>query len=373
MTVDYIVRVRNRAGARQYDVTDFLSLNYSKFINDVGVLSVNLSGNHQAISALEKDGQIEIWRFDGSAGIAGYCDFFGLYRGRNRATPGENINGTFTLKAVSQLHYLKRSILAYPAGKNLFNDFTADPAETVMKNMVRYNATSVATIATNDRTRDAGSWSSNVTVQADAAGGSNITKAFAHRNLLEALQDVATLSGLDFDLVKTGARAWQFRTGAFGSDLTSTVKFSLSWGNLDNPSLEDNSLQEATVAIVGGEDSGASRDFAVRTGPNYVADYNDMEIFVNASNQLVTSLNDEGDARLNELRDTDSLRTGIKESGAFRYGRDFCIAGQMGDTVSVTYYEATQARRIVGAHVSVDTSSGSQKPEAIQLDTVIAL
>jgi hypothetical protein len=374
MTTEYIVRVRNRAGVRQYDVTDFLSLEYSKYVNDVGLLSVDLPGNHAAIDALEKDGQIEIWRFDDAQGLDPYCDFYGLYRGRNRSTPSQQSkNGVFTLKAVSQLHFLKRAIIAFAAGTALRNDFTDDPAETVMRLMVQYNATSDAT-TTNDRIRTVGAWANNITIETDGGTGNNITKSFAHRNLLEALQEVATLGGIDFDLVKTGSRSWEFRTYALlGQDLSSNVKFSLVWDNLGNPSLTDNSLDEATVAIVGGENQGADRDFVVRTGPNYTADYNDIEIFVNAANQAAGSLEAAGDARLNELRSRDDFRFAVLQSAAYRYGRDYCIEGQMGDKVSVTYYEASVIKRLMGAHVKVAISSGGQSAESIQLDTVTAL
>ena len=370
MTTSYIVRIRNRAGARQYDVTDFLSLNYSKYLNGVGRMGCVLSGNHQAISALEKDGQIEVWRYDDSAGIAPYCDFFGFWRDRDRATPEGNPNGTFTMKVVDQKHYLWRSVLNFAAGTNLRNDFTDDPAETVMKLMVQYNATADATTA-NGRERTVGTWANNITVQADAAGGANITKAFAHMKLIAALQEVAVLGGIDFDLVKTGARAWEFRTYAqLGQDLSSTVKFSLAWDNLRNPSLTGGSMDEETVALVWGEGQGADREFVARTGPNYAADYNDIEVYVDARGQATDSLEAAGDVRLNELRARDDFRFDVLQTGAYRYGRDYCIEGVMGDLVSVTYYEATETKRIRGAHVVVTNSSGGQNTEDIRLDMV---
>jgi hypothetical protein len=370
VSTQYIVRVKNRAGVRQYDVTDFLSLDYSKRLNDVGLLNVELPGNHAAIAALEKDGQIEVWRYDDATGATPYCDFYGLYRARDRRTPRNNINGIFMLKAVSQLHFLKRSILAFPAGENLRNDFTADPAETVLKLMVQYNATSSATTG-NGRTRNAGTWAANISVETDAAAGSNITKSFAHRNLLEALQEVAVLGEVDFDLVKTGAQAWEFRVyEPLGSDLTSVVKFSSTWDNLDEPSLTGNDIAEATVAIVGGLGVADARTFEVVTGPNYVAGYNDMEVFVQASNQVDGSLANAGTARLNELRARDDFRFGVLQNEAFRYGRDYCIGGVLGDLVSVFYHEGTSTKRIRGANVSVHPPTGSDPAELIRLDTV---
>lgn len=370
MATEYIVRIRNRAGIRQYDVTDFLALDYAKYLNGFGVMNCTLSGNHQAIDALERDGQVEVWRFDDNTGITPYCDFFGLYRARTRRTPRENKNGLFTLHCVEQKQLLNRAIVAFPAGVNNRSQFTTQPAETAMKTLVTYNATAAATTA-NDRLRTVGTWATYITVAADGGGGNTITKGIAHRKLLEALQEIALIGGLDFDLVKTGARAWEFRTYTLrGSDLSATVKFSLAWDNLDDPVLEGNDLFEETVAIVGGENEGTDRSFVVRTGPNYTADYNDSEVFVNAAQHGDASLNGEGDARLQELRARDDFRFNILQNGAFRYGRDYCVDGVLGDKVSVTYYEDSTIKRIRGAHVVVGVASGGQKSENIRLDLV---
>lgn len=370
MAIQHIVRIRNRAGVRQYDVTDFLALNYSKYLNGFGLLNVDLKGNHQAIDALEKDGQIEVWRFDEADGLDPYVDFYGFYRDRDRRTPAENKNGIFTMKCVEQKQYLWRAVLDFPAGTNLRNDFTADPAETVMKLMVQYNLTADATTA-NGRKSDIGTFANNITVEADGGGGSDITKAFAHMKLLAALQEVAVLGGIDFDLVKTGARAWEFRTYApLGQDLTSSVKFSLAWDNLGEPALIGNAIDEETVALVWGEDTGVNREFLQVFGPNYNADWNHIETYVNASQQGATSLQDAGTVRMNEVRARDDFTFNVLQSGAYRYGRDYCIEGVLGDLVSVTYYEEAVTKRIRGAHVAVATSSGGQSAEQIKLDLV---
>lgn len=370
MTTQYIVRIRNRAGARQYDVTDFLRLDYSKYVNSYGTLNVDLPGNHAAIDTLEKDGQIEIWRFDGSQ--AGYCDFYGLYRDRDRNTPRDNKNGIFRMKCVGQSHYLWRAVTGHASGTNLRNDFTAVAAETVMKNLVKYNCTASATLL--DGRKRVPTWASLITTQADSASGSSITKAFAHRKVGDALQEVAALSGMDFDLIKTGARTWEFRTYAqLGSDLSGNIKFSLAWDNLDEPQLVGNALDEETVAMTWGTGEGSGRAFSERHGVNYVADYNDIEAYVNAANQVTGSLDAAGDAYLYDKRARDDFNFNILQSIAFRYGRDYCIGGVMGDLVSVAYYEGTATKRIKGAHVVYANSSSEQNPEQIRLDMVTAL
>lgn len=371
MTTEYLVRVRNRSGTRLWDVTDFFGLQYSKYLNGWGLGSIQLPNNHAAIDSLEKDGQIEIWRFDESAGIDPYCDWFGLYRGRDRSTPNGSKNGIFTMKCVEQKHYLYRAVTGHPAGTANRNDFTTVAGETVMKNLVKYNCTSSATLV--DGRKRVPTWVSLISVAADTAAGSNITKAFAHRKIDDCLQECAVLAGLDWDLVKTGARAWEFRTGTWGSDLSDTVKFSLSWDNLGDPQLTSTDLSEETVAMVWGGGTESSRDFLEVTGPNYTADYNDIEVYVDAANQATGSLQAAGDARMNELRARDDFTARALQSGPYIYGRDYCEEGVLGDIVSLTYYEASVDKRIRGVQVAVQTSSGGQKAEQIQLDMVTAL
>lgn len=371
MTTQYEVKVRDRAGVRQYEVTDFLALDYSKFLNGFGRLNVSLSGRHPAIDALEKDGQIEVWRYDDSNNIAPYCDFFGLYRDRDRNTPEENKNGIYKMKCVSQSHYLYRAVTGHAAGTNLRNDFTAVPAETVMKNLVQYNCTASATLV--DGRKRVPTWASLITVATDAGGGADFTKAMAHSKILACLQEVAVVSGMDFDLVKVGARAWEFRTySPLGSDLTNTVKFSLEWDNMGNPVLTGNAIDEETVAMAWGNGEGASREFLEVHGPNYADDYNDIEFYVDAKNQEGDSLESAALVRLNEARARDDLGFEARQS-VFRYGRDYCVEGVMGDKVAVTYYEATETKRIRGVYVVVATSSGGQSAEQIRLDMVTVI
>ena len=368
MTTQYIVRIRNRLGARQWDVTDFLGLNYSKYLNGWGLAHVQLPNNHAAIDSLEKDGQIELWRFDETAGIAAYCDWFGLYRGRDRQTPEGSKNGIFTMNCVEQKHYLYRAVSGHPANTSDRNNFTTVAAETVMKNLVKYNATALATLA--DGRKRVPTWVSLITVATDSAAGQSITKAYAHRKLDDCLQEIALQTGLDWDLVKVGARAWQFRTGVWGSDLSSTVKFSLSWDNLGNPELTSTDLSEETVAMVWGQGTDAARAWLEVHGPNYTADYNDIETYVDAANQDAAGLQAAGDARMLDVRARDDFRCNVLQNGPYIYGRDYCAGGVLGDIISLTYYEASINKRIRGVQVAVATSSGGQVVEQIQMDMV---
>jgi hypothetical protein len=195
---------------------------------------------------------------------------------------------------------------------------------------VRYNA--VAADATTANGRDRNAPNHGISIQTDAGGGNTLSvNTGSRKNLLSVLHDIQPLAGGDFDLVRTGANAWQFRfyAGGLGTDRTSSLVFAKPRGTMADMRYELRRSQEATAAVVGGQGEGEARTFVVRTtGPNYSA-ANDIETFVAATNvpqgtaSETAQLNAAGDARLQELaaRPTFSFRPLTTE--ALRYRRDF--------------------------------------------------
>lgn len=359
MAPSYQIIVKDRAGAQVAIITDFEYLTYTKQVNAPGLLQFRIRGNHAAISTFELDGQVEVYRRDAEAGIDWYADFYGLFR-MERREASQN-RKFWTAFCPGQMDFLRRAIVAYPAGTADRSEFTSDPAETILKNLVTYNATTSGTTG-DGRERNVDTWGGNITVEADGAGGSTIDKACAWRPLLSALQEVADAGGLDFDLVKTGAQAWQFRTYTLlGTDRSANVVFSLAYGNMDNVTLERYALEEPTVAIVGGQGTEASRDIVIRTGTNYQASYRSHEVFVSAQQYSTTAgLQAAGDARLYELEARNRLNFRTRDTAAVRYGRDWFV----GDKVTGRYEEVEQTMIVDG--VTVTLQPDSEEFETIQ-------
>ena len=83
-----------------------------------------------------------------------------------------------------------------------------DSSEYVAKELVKYNLTSSGTTG-DARARTV--TITGVSIQADAGTGNTISFKCAWRNLLASIQEVAQIGGGDFDLIKTGTQAWEFR------------------------------------------------------------------------------------------------------------------------------------------------------------------
>jgi hypothetical protein len=203
-----------------------------------------------------------------------------------------------------------------------------------MKRLVTYNITSSATTG-NGRKRNGTNWpASQISVQADGAGGTNLDWYCFGENLLDNLQKMALIAGGDFDLVKTSPTAYQFRwyLGQFGTNKSASVKFALGLGNMGAPDYSESRMDEKSVACVWGKGEEASREYVTRTGVNYSAG-NDIELFVNASNVEAGNadgLNDQGDQKLREVEAIRTFGFDALQAPATLYGVHYGL----GDLVS---------------------------------------
>lgn len=383
MPAIYEIRVKSREGVLQEILTGtlgapdtnensgYIALSYVKQVNGVGNGTFVINADSAVVSYLDPDGatlldaQIEFWRGDAANEITPYCDFYGFLRDREYVTDDNGITN-FVAYLDEQQNLMRRAIVAWPLNEANRSLFTAVKASTVMTALATYNLSSSATVA-NGRETDTDL--TGITVEADDDDGSVVTFSCAHRNLLEALQEVGELGGRDFWLEKTGAQAWEFRTDSYlGDDRTGTVTFSLPFGNMRLPSLRSSYRTEKTVAIVGGQGLDSARAVRVRTGTNYNASYNSYEVFVNGSQYATDDgLDTEGDARLEELRAKDSLRFEVIQVPSTLYGKHYFL----GDLVSAYYRGFAYTPQIRGISVDV-RERGTQNPEKIDVVTANA-
>jgi hypothetical protein len=360
MGAEYRLDVYTAAGAKLAEITDFWSLRYRRQVNAPGVLSFTLAGDHRVVSQIEHNSQIILYRRNPNLGLPWTADFWGLFRGQKRSFSDHDV---FEASCPGILTMLGWRVVAWKAGTSNRSSFSSAKAETIMKTLVSYNAGTNATTA-NGRVRTG--TISGVSVQADGAGGNTISVDCAWDNLLEILQKVAAIGGGDFDLIKTGAAAWEFRwyTGQRGTDRTASLLFALERGNMAEPEYEYNRVDERTVAVVGGQGEGSDRVVVVRSGPDYSAS-NDIEVFVDARNNTTTAgLNASGDARLEALRARQQFGYRVIQTPGCAYGVHY----ELGDLVKAQYGTVNVTQKIVGVTVSLD-DNGAEKID-VEMQTV---
>ncbi len=367
MSIEHKLLIRNAAGSKVAEVTDELEVAYSKRLYRPGTLAFVLKGNHAAISKLELDGQVEDWRRDQAAGIDWYCDFFGLWRGQAYETVKTD---RFIAVCPGQMHILTRRVVGYAAGVANRSAFAAAKAETIMKTLVQYNATSSGDASAGNtaggfRARAASLSGFTITIEADGAGGNTLNWNCAGDNLLDTLEKLAKVAGGDFDLIKAGAATWQFRwyIGQRGVDRSASVIFSTERDNMANPKYRFDRVDEKTVAIVGGGGNGTARTYVARTGADYAA-ANDLEIFVDARNDgaVTAALNARGDQKLYDTRARQAFEFEALQTKACRYGLHYSVAGGLGDLVKARYRTVSLTQKMIGVDVAFKAGRESVKP-----------
>ena len=363
----YEVRVYNTAGALQY-VADDIQMAYTNRVNQAGFLRFGVDDGHLLAGNLARDWRVDVLRSRAadsgeSNAIGRYVDFSGFVRNEERRADADgNTQITYFVPGVRSL--LGRAVVGYAAGTDLRSAFTSDKAETILKNLVKYNLTSSGTTG-DGRVRNAPE--TRISIQADGGGGNTLDYACAWRNVLEVLQDVASVGGGDYDLVRTGANGWEFRwyAGQLGTDRSASVIFALQYGNMANPVLNRNWIDESTVAIVGGQGEESDRTLVVRTGTNYSATVNSVEMFVDARDLTTTAgLNARGDVKLYEAEARDSLTFDVIQTPGSLYGLHYFL----GDKVAAYYQGISATNQIVG--VTVDFDPKGQETLSLEMKNV---
>lgn len=357
MSVQYRLDLKTTAGVLVAQVQDVAgTLTYRKRVNEVGLLQFALKADHTAIAYLSDKAQVEVWRRDTGMGVAWHCDYYGLVRTTQYTYPTSGPE-LYQVWAPSQLSMLGWRIVAWAAETANRSKFTMAKAETIMKTLVTYNAAASATVA-NGRLREGAI--TGLTVQADGAAGNTLDYACAYANLLGSLQELARIAGGDFDLLTTGAGAWNFRwyTGQLGTDRSATVAFALERGNMASPVLTDSRTDESAVCIVGGQGEGSARTTAVRTGTNYNVTTNNIEFFRDARDRTTSAgLNAAGDEALDSAERKREFAFDIVETPALVYNRDFYL----GDLFTAKYRGVTDTVKFQGITVSVNQDGQETK------------
>ena len=350
---EYQIILYNKLGAQQFLIVDYYDLYYINRRNSVGICQFELDYSHPAVSSITDKCFVEIKRRNKDMNLDWYSDYYGMVRSIEKSKAQESTR--VVVRAYSLLHLLEWRIIAYTADTNEKSTFSSCPAERVMKDLVRLNATASAT-TTSGRIRSGCITGASISIQSGCVAGSTISWSGAWEQLLPNLQQLTTDGGGDFDLVKTASLTYDFRFYANqrGTDRSATVTFSELYGNMSDVSYTKDHSQEATIAIVGGRGQQASRLTLVASGPDYSAS-NDIETFVNATGgSLQSYYQREGNRTVQEKRAKATLSFTPVQTDSCFYGRDY----NWGDKVKAVFEDYTACMLVDAATVRVHKDGG---------------
>lgn len=372
----YQIAVYNQAGTRVGILTDWRSLQFKKEINKEGFFTLILSYYSPFRTLLEQDGYIEIKRSIPGV-LDWYTEFEAHIEDENRLL-FENGNFQYTSVGSGFNGLLGRRIVAYRDGTNYAKK--SDKAETVMKAYVEENCGPSALVANN---RLLNGVIAGFTVDADGALGTTWDGDRSGKLLIEVLEEIANYSGIDYQVLGTGAATYLFKTynGQLGLDKTTVgmnsvtglngagntpFVFSPEFGNVRNASLTRKNRESANAVIVFGKGGGLTRTIAVRTDATAIAatPIAQREVMRGGGSQEdAPELNDFGDEWLVKLKKKEEFNFVPMDTDQSLYGVHYevgdRVTGKLGD------YEAD--KRITSITISVSGgNSGEQKTLEMQ-------
>jgi hypothetical protein len=223
---------------------------------------------------------------------------------------------------------------------------TAANAETAMRDLVYLNAGQGA-LATR---QFAGLY------LGDLAGvGTSIDVTTRFEVLIDVLRKIATAGGgLGFRVRQVGQSDLRFEVYE-PTDRSESVRFSRGLMNLTSLKT-DPEAPTGTVAIVGGDGTGASRTIVERSDTTAVASWGRYEIWVNQSgtDTTTTEMQQAGDTALVEHGEKAGISCTAVDGAQAQYGVDYWL----GDQVSIEPTSGVSVIDVVGAVKLVSTPQG---------------
>ena len=210
-----------------------------------------------------------------------------------------------------------------------------------------------------------------LSVQNDVgAGGASVTKAFAYRDVLTVLQELADVANengvyLAFDVVRTAPATFEFRTyaGQRGTDHSRTSGdprlVGKQYGNLAEASFGTFHSDERNWVLVAGKGEENARLTVQRYNTSRIGSskWNRREYFKDSrDNDTTAALEADGDEVLNEFKPKQILTGRLLDTTGMQYG----IHYQFGDIVTAQAFGYNVDCHISSVKVKVDQDNGEQ-------------
>lgn len=346
----YVIRLYSPStGSLIAIIDDFRFLNIERYVNSYEIVTLGLDGDDPRVALFTLDAIIEVWRRVDRPGADWYRECVSLHRTPQRELTEGQLH-IFTSYSRGLLDLIRRRIIAYYA--NTAQTLKSGPGETVIKEFVNENAGPGAGGAT---TRLSIGTTLGLTIEANAGLGTVWSGARSWQSLLEVIQEVGSLTSVDFSIERVDAsdRNFLFKTyfPQLGTDRRTTLVFSPTIGNMVAPSYTLSRTEEITTVIVLGQGQDNARAIVVRTSTD-VADspWNVIETSIDARNQsTIAGLQTAGDLQLLKSQAQESFTFNVLQISAIQYGIDYFL----GDIVTAGFENVSSVRKITSVKIGV--------------------
>ncbi len=363
----YSVYLDDVQGNRIADASAFLTLEYSRVVNNVSTLKLTLPVSFNTQMLIIPDGRIEVWRKLDSGREYLDTNTIWLIKKIDQKIDSSGLQ-TIVVEADTPLSILREPgrMVNYVAG-NANATYAAAPADDQIKDVARAN---IGTGAASTR-----NISAYISIDPDLGLGASVAKSFAFRDCLKVMQefaDASTTSGtyVAFDIEADTPTTLVFRTFTQQRGVdhrfpggVNPVLISPEMGNLGETLLSVDYRNEITYVQAGGKGEGAQRLLAsaqdlARQG---VSPFGLREYFKDATQYATTAgLTEEANAVLRSGRARTIFQGRLIDTPDSRYGVDWA----WGDYVTAQAFGQLIDCRIDAVSVSVKPGGGYERIDA---------
>lgn len=338
------VYLYNTSGVLVAIFDDWNVLNLQRRLNTFDTMTFSIDGDDSRRDLFELDGFLEVRRRIGDGAWHLEATLFHL-TGQDEITEGGR--ALFTSYSRGLLDLIRRRKLLYYA--NTAYTLKGGAGETIIKAFVNENAGPAAMIP--PRLADGRTF--GLTIQPDAHRGLQWAGQRSWQGLLETIQEIADLTNVDFDIVKTGPQTFEFQCyyPQLGTDRTAILTFSPTLGNMLSPSYTLSRTEEVTRVIVLGPGSETDRHVVVReSGAIGDSPWNTVEETYDARKETdILALQAAGDAQLLKLGAQESFTFTVMQTTSAQYGRDYFL----GDRVSTGFGDISTTKKIISVNINI--------------------
>ena len=343
-------------GVRKGVIQAFNSLEYIKTQNQIGSLVVDIPRGLYQYDEFSVGDIFEVWREkNGTLELQNETAYFL----QDWEFWADSEGGEYIRLVASDANWLLDTAIVAAFSGSEDAEMTGIP-DDLMKAIVSKQLGSTAS-----------AWRSKITEAPNlGAGGASISKAFAYRNVLTVVQelaDLATEAGvwLGFDVVRTAPGAFEFRTYTgqrgqnHGRNSGDPRLVGKQYGNLSEATFGTYHADERNWVMVAGQGEGTARVQVIRENiPRRDASkWNRREYFKDSRDDSTTAaLEADGDAALEEFKPKQVLTGTIHDTPGMQYNIHYWF----GDILSVEAFGYHVDCHVKAVRVRVDQDGGEQ-------------
>lgn len=346
----------DHTGQRKGVIQAFNSLEYIKTQNAIGSLVMNIPRGLMQYDQFSVGDIFEVWRKKGGVLELQNATAYFL---QNWEMYADSEGAEYIQLTCSDANWLLDTAIVAAFTGSDEAEMTGIP-DDLMKAIVSKQLGSTAS-----------AWRSKITEAPNlGAGGASITTAFAYRNVLEIVTDLAKQANeagvwVGFDVVRTAPGAFEFRTytGQRGQDHSRTSgdpRFvGKQYGNLSEAKFGTYHADERNWVCVAGQGEKDERVLVFRENiaRRDASKWNRREFFVDSRSETDTAiLESDGDAALDEYKPKQVLTGTIHDTPGMQYN----IHYQFGDVLSVEAFGYFVDCHVKSVRVRVDQDGGEQ-------------